>query len=146
MIRPMIFIFVFGFLGCASKQHLITPENLRQSQIEITYMLGHSLYKYVATGGKTKAEVSSYRDNQVLEKRTIPLARYQEFSAKLEDAIRSAPHQEVDPSCRTPYKIHIIIEDKERTTSGCRNTDSEGQIGQILKEGEFLFYSGEGSG
>lgn len=57
--------------GCATTR-LITPENAMKSRIEIDYVLGHSNYKYIALGGKEEAEISSFRDDKVLEKKSIP--------------------------------------------------------------------------
>lgn len=126
--------------GCASGR-LITDKNAMNSRIEIDYVLGHSRYKYTAIGGAETARVSSSRDEHVLEDKSIPVARYRDFAARLEKAIRSAPAGVVDESCRTPYRVRIVIEGRESTTAGCRSADAEGQIGQLLKEGEFLFYA-----
>lgn len=141
----LAFISAISFFGCATNRSLITPENLERSQVEIISALGHSQYKYVAIGSAETAEVSIYRDERVIETRVIPLEKYQDFAKRLEHALRSAPSSDVDVSCRTPYKITITIDDRQNTTSGCRSADSDGNIGQLLKEGEFIFYSAESS-
>ncbi|MNJ94882.1 hypothetical protein D3C87_125850 [compost metagenome] len=128
--------------GCANKP-MINSENLDSSQVEISYVLGHTHYKYMAVAGKHNAEVSSLRDDRVLEKKSIPLARYQDFAGKVEKMLQSSATPAPDESCRTPYKIQVTAGKKVRTGSGCRTSDVEGKVGRLIKEGEFLLYSEE---
>lgn len=134
-----LFLFSAALMGCATPQ-LITPANAKKSKIEIDYVLGHSRYRYIASGGENDAEISSYRDEQQIETKKISPDKYEDFALRLEKAIRSSPVGVVDENCRTPYQIKITIEDRTSMMSGCRSADSEGQIGKLLKEGEFLFY------
>lgn len=128
--------------SCATKS-LITPDNAMKSKIEINYALGRSQYKYVAIGGKDQAEVSSFKDEKLLEKKSISPEKYQAFASKLENAIHATPSSEPQENCRTPYKIDVMIAEKESTFKGCRSDDTNGQIGKLLREGEFIFYSEE---
>lgn len=138
-IRPWVFIMIGFGLGCSSR--LITPRNAEKSKIEIDYVLGHSRYKYVASGGAVEAEISNYRDGKPLESKKISPEKYQDFAQRLETAIRTAPTGVVDENCRTPYQITITIDKRISTLSGCRSADTEGKIGKLLKEGEFLMFA-----
>ena len=140
-----IAISFLAIIGCATQSVLITPDTLNNSQIEIAYVLGHTEYKYIAKGDQDSAEVSSYRADQLVEKKKITLDRHREFAAKLEEVLRSSPSNSADENCRTPYRIQITTSVRTSTTTGCRSADTEGQIGQILKEGEFIFYSTQDS-
>lgn len=137
----IMFTYFLCTSACAGKELIVKPDTLSESRVEISYVLGHTQYSYVAIGDPNKAEVSSYRDERLLEKQTIPLVRYQEFIKKVENIFETATKEEVDENCRTPYRVFVVVKKKEHTATGCRSADSEGLLGQVLKEGEFLFYS-----
>lgn len=127
--------------ACATHQPLINEDNVKDSRIEISYVLGHNSYKYIATAKGPLAEITSLREDRTLERKSIPLESYQKFARKVEDLFKNPAeaHDEVD--CRTPYKIEIVAKDKIRTRSGCRSSETDSNVGNVIKDGEFLFYS-----
>jgi hypothetical protein len=137
-----ISLIVFMFFGCASYSPIITDKNVGESQIEIHHSLGHNQYMFLAKAQNQKAEVSTFRDSQLVETKTIPLENYVTFIRKIEKTLETSGETH-DPTkeCRTPYKIVVTAHQKVRTLSGCRSNEHKSMIGDILKEGEFLFYS-----
>lgn len=152
MIKLQKIVMFFSFLlisACATKKPHIDQRNLSESQVDISYMLGHSSYRYRASSKKETAEIASYRDQSLLEKRTIPMETYKSFMKKVEEALQKSnassgpPTQEELQGCRTAYSVSVKTKQQKMAMSGCRSEDTEGFIGQLIKEGEFLMYSNE---
>ncbi len=127
--------------ACATHAPLINDNNIKESRIEISYVLGHISYKYIATALGERAEIASLREDTTLEKKSISLATYQNFASKVENIFKLAENEHQDTECRTPYKIEVFAENQIRIRSGCRSSDHGDHFGNIIKEGEYLFYS-----
>jgi|GEM_PF-3051730 hypothetical protein len=126
--------------GCAHSPPMIEGDNAPNSHILIAYDLGHTHYRFKARALQRRAEISSWRDDQVLEKKVISLDQYRQFADRVYELVRSHPNEEINEDCRTPYKISLEAQKKEVSVSGCRSEKNNETVGQVIKEGEFLFY------
>lgn len=132
---------IFFLTSCASPPRLITPETVQNSQVNISYNLGHSRYRFLAKADSKKAEISSWRDDKVLAKRAIPLSKYLEFADQVHRAVKSHSATPASGECRTPFRIQMVSKEDQYTVSGCRGESGDEKIGQLIKEGEFLLYT-----
>lgn len=133
----------FLLMGCVSPPRVIKPETVQDSEVTISYNLGHSRYRFLAKADSEKAEISSWRDDKILAKRAIPLTKYLEFADQVHQAIKSRSTSTASGECRTPFRIEMVAKDDQYTVSGCRGESGDEKIGQLIKEGEFLLHTEE---
>ncbi len=119
----------------------MTEDMVSQSTVDIRYQLGHSQYRYLANSSEDNSQISSYRDESLLETRVIPLKKYLEFLTFIDAQFPELEQVTHIEGCRTPFTIMLITKKEHKTVTGCRSQDELGILGQILKEGEHLFYS-----
>lgn len=141
--KIILFSFItFIFLGCTTPPKVIEPETVKNSKVEIEYGLGHSRYQFLAEAAVDRAEISSWKDDKVLEKKEIPLDVYLGFAEKVHEAIESYEGpKEVSKDCRTPFAVSLTSKKETYLVTGCRGEHTDSKIGQVIKEGEYLFYS-----
>lgn len=119
----------------------LTEETVSESTVDIRYQLGSSQYRYLANSSNNSSQISSYRDDSLLEKRIIPINKYLEFLTSIESKLSELELVTQVEGCRTPFTIMLITKKEHETVMGCRSEDKRGVLSKILKEGEFLFYS-----
>ncbi len=129
--------------GCISQPKVIKEETVQNSHVTISYHLGHSRYQFFAQGLEDQAEISSWKDDKMLEKKTISLEKYLNFSELAHNTIKNFKDMPIESDCRTPFQIEFSTQNEALKISGCRSENTQSQIGQVIKEGEYLLYSGE---
>ena len=127
--------------SCTTGSKVIEPANVQNSNVTISYNLGHSRYQFLATAKDEIAEISSWRDDKVLERKNISLEKYLKFADQVHLAIQSYKPETREEECRTPFQISLVSQKKQKTVNGCRGDAGDGQIGKVIKEGEHLFYT-----
>ena len=142
MRNPVVW-FTLLLLSCttAPVEEELTEEIVVQSTIDIRYQMGQSQYRFLANSGEEASSISSFRDDQQLENRLIPLAKYRELFQFIEARLSLIESIEHSEGCKTPFSLMLINRREHRTFTGCRSMDSEGVLGQILNQGEVLFFS-----
>jgi hypothetical protein len=125
----------------------IAREALKDSTVDISYVLGHSRRRLVAWARNDSFGGQTLMDHQILRETEIDRRLYSEFFSKAEQFV-SAPRRkpaEQNPSdekdsCRTPFTVKVRIGAETQTLQGCRGED-DGALSHLVRDGEFLLYS-----
>lgn len=136
-------------VGCSTpapqKAEIIYPtENEYQnSELNISYMLGHNQYTFSAESKNSEILISSQNNAQVIESKKIDKDQYINFAKKVSDFAKNFlsknPHHK-KADCKTPFSIEIRVNDKKSFIQGCRQQDKEGELGKLIRDGEILFF------
>lgn len=129
--------------GCTSQPKVIKEDTVQNSHVTISYHLGHSRYQFFAQGLEDQAEISSWKDDKMLERKIISLEQYLSFSELAHQAIKNFKDTPIESDCRTPFQIEFSTQNEALKISGCRSEKTQSQIGQVIKEGEYLLYTEE---
>ncbi len=118
---------------------------LKDSSIDIQYILGHEHYRFVATSLENSVTAKSLRDRQIVRNGPIDKNLYTDFFQKASNFISHSKSSESsgeksDSHCRSPFTVTVNIEKETHTTKGCRSTDN-GTLSKLVNDGEFLLYS-----
>jgi hypothetical protein len=126
-------------------------EALKDSAVDISYVLGHSRRRLVAWARNESFGGQALLDHQILRESEVDRSRYSAFFGKAE-ALVSAPKRKPaqqgaagsgaddNDSCRTPFTVTVRVGSKSQTLQGCRGED-DGALSHLVREGEFLLYS-----
>jgi hypothetical protein len=144
---------VFLLSGCASQPPLAESppgvpsaeaEMLRKASMEISYVLGHTLHRFVTTANAELVKAESFRDQKLLKESTIDPGKYQVLMKQAWDLmtqLQSHPVQKPSSPCRTPFTLKIRNEQETKSIDGCRSTDAGAAVGKLIKNAEVLLYS-----
>jgi hypothetical protein len=124
----------------SSAQALESKES--SSSVKIDYELGKNHYLFQVVSHKHTTIVKSYLDNQLLKEGPIIQEKYLLFLNKANrfiDIPQSRPNKKFP--CRGPFTVTVKSGGPTKTAKGCRS-QSEGSVGRLIREGEFLLYSG----
>jgi hypothetical protein len=108
------------------------------SEINITYTLGHTYRKFVATSDGSKIQGETFIDRTLLRESSIDPAKYQPFVQRVSDFIEKTRNP-AQADCRSPYSIALTRGNDTKTLKGCRTND-EGTFGKLVRDGEFLLF------
>jgi hypothetical protein len=130
---------------------LNVEEALRDSDVEITYVLGRTHRKFSAQAKEQVCAAQTFLDKQLVKSGPIEAKRYGEFLGKVSQFMKSpqtaqsASTAKSNPdSCRSPYTIRLRAGAANESVQGCRGPD-EGTLAHIVRDGEFLMLSGTSS-
>lgn len=147
--------------GAASR---VAREALKDSSVDITYVLGHSRRKLVAWAKNESFGGRTLLEQQIVHEAELDRARYSELFGKVEEFVASAgsapapsadsrPRKPasnaavsasnaaaVEAACRTPFTVTVRIGSDSKVLQGCRGTDA-GSLSRLVREGEFLLHS-----
>lgn len=135
---PLLFIVL---IGCASHPSAQRTDRQRHgSVIDIHYQLSHSKYRFIASLKPDEVTISSFKDSELIESRLISKAMFERLMHITLERFDQLKDLAPINSCRTPFTILIRRGEHEQATEGCRTQDQDGHLGEILREGEHLFY------
>ncbi len=144
-LMPFIILIALTLIesGCASSKPKLdtskqTPEE-GDSNIEITYVLGHNRYKFCAAATESMAAGQTFIEREKLQDSKIDLAKYTAFLKRVSE-FSALPQRTPAAFCRSPFTIAVRIGKRKEVLSGCR-TGNEAELSKIIQEGEFLLYS-----
>lgn len=113
------------------------------SSVDISYFLGHT--RRITLDSKDGQVVGrNFMDRQVLKETRVDQGRFLAFYRKAGEFMQRmnrTPAGDI-PGCRTPFEITIKSDRETRTYKGCRSSDERG-LSRLVKDGEFLLYSGK---
>lgn len=135
---------LIGF-GCVSQSKLFADKVDEESEVEISYLLGHQLYQINAINLNGKREVSSGRDGVILEKAVVQQDQFVEFAKFAEKTARESSENPLIENCRSPFSIRIKVKSNELISSGCRTDQGHVAISDLIRKGESLAQSAESS-
>ncbi len=116
-----------------------------QKIVDIVYILGHDLHRFIATSRIDGASAQALEDHQVLEDNKVDPKRYAEFYEKALAFVK-APRRTVASAsqkaenCRNTFTVVVKDGEQSWTESGCRSTD-DGAFSRLVRDGQFLLYS-----
>jgi hypothetical protein len=113
---------------------------LSDSELDITYVLGHDLHRFVARAKDRRILGRTFLDRELLKKNAIDEKRYSELFEKVVEFVENPAHEAPDAlgSCRTPFTVRVRAGGESITTSGCRTSEMGMQLSQLARDAEFL--------
>lgn len=122
-------------------------EAIKDSTIDISYVLGHSRRRLIAWARDDSFGGQTLMDHQILRESEIDPRLYTEFFGKAEQFVSTPlrrpavrlPADEHD-GCRTPFIVKVRVGAETQTLQGCRG-DDDGALSHLVRDGEFLLYS-----
>ncbi|MBC7385079.1 MAG: hypothetical protein H7301_02820 [Cryobacterium sp.] len=152
ILNPQVFLplLLLGFFGCSSTEKNWVPsevsrDDLRESSVEVRYTLAQNNYRLQVAA--VNGEVNGYNgvNEQPIERQKIRSVSYLNFLKKASsilDSLKKKMKNEEIKDCKTPFLLTVQRSGEPlEKIAGCRSHDSEGQVGRLIQEGEFLFYS-----
>lgn len=127
----------------------IDREALKDSTVDISYVLGHSRRRLVAWARNDTFAGQTLMDHQILRESKIDRRHYSEFFGKAEQfvstprrkpATQTPPDEKEGAACRTPFTVTVRVGNETQTLQGCRGEDN-GALSHLVRDGEFLLYS-----
>ena len=118
---------------------------LVDSEVDITYVLGHDLHRFLARAKDQRILGRTFLDRELLKKSSIDGKRYSELFEKAADFVQNPAHRAPDSlgGCRSPFTVKIRAGAESLTTSGCRTANESGtSLSQLARDAEYLLYSG----
>jgi hypothetical protein len=143
----LISAFVAVLASCAGLQSSPhTDESIAEkSRIDISYILGHNLYRFHAESLSNNVRGQSFLDKQLLKTASLDRSRYTIWAQKVIDFVSNAKQQksaeELVAECRTPYSVTLEIGQHKHIAKGCRSDQDGVKLALLAKEAEFLLYS-----
>ncbi len=144
-----IVVLVGIWSGCATqpvepKPESVSSRGLKDSGIDITYVLGHSHRRFIAQAKNSFFLAQSFVDKQILKENSVNEGHYTAFFSKVEQFV-SAPTRGPSATsnsnnCRSPFTITLRVGADTKAVSGCRGMD-DGALSHLLRDGEFLLSS-----
>lgn len=118
----------------------VPKEALRDSTVDISYVLGHSRRRLVTWARNDGFGGQMLMDHQILREKEIDQSHYSEFFGKAEGFVRTPRRKLAEDKCRTPFTVTIRIGSETQSLQGCRGSD-DGALSHLVRDGEFLIYS-----
>jgi len=135
--------------GCGSKEVVSNSANQnnptadqKKTSLEISYVLGHTVHRFVTTAGQGDILAEQFRDQQLMKQGKIDATKY---SALVKQATELVSELRLHPSgnsnCRTPFTLKVRSDHDVQSVDGCRSSDAGAALGKLIKNAEFLLYS-----
>ena len=137
-------VFLGVLVGCASNpgtaNRSAATSKLTGSSLEINYMRGGNLHRFIATLNGDLVQAECYRDRQLLRSRHMDPAKYQELVKLATQLLEQSPTPAL-AACRAPFTLRLRNDEAVKTMDGCRSSEQGVALGKLIKDAEFLVFS-----
>lgn len=126
----------------APEQSQIIEDKDPTSSVTLNYELGRDHYLFQVVSRKNIIYVKSYLDKQLLKEGKVSPEKYSAYFNKVK-LFLSIPQtlSAKNQFCRGPFTVTLKSPDSTKISKGCRSND-DGALSRLVREGEFLLYSG----
>lgn len=125
------------------------PAPLADSQVDISYVLGHSHRRFLARAKDASCVAQAFLDRQVLRENEVSSKQYEAYFGKVSQFVaananraRAGAQQRMpaEEDCRSPFKVTVHRGSASESFQGCRGAD-DGALAHLVRDGEFLLFT-----
>jgi len=119
----------------------IKEEKLKDSAVDLIYVLGNNLRRFIAESKNETITGRYFVDKQLIKEGQLDSGGYKELVQKISTLV--TPHRQPanDALCRTPFKVFLRVGNDTQRLTGCRSSGYGSIFSRITRDAEFLLYS-----
>ena len=110
------------------------------SRLEISYLLGHDVYRFRFQAEKNRVLAQKYLDHERIKETEVDRIKYLDLFQRASQLISKNRKPAEAAPCRAPFTLTVQAGSRSESASGCRQSEEGLGISRLARDAEFLLY------